>query len=471
MIGRTAECEVLEDSLHSKRPEFLVLFGRRRVGKTYLIKEFFHERFAFYATGIHGQNTRKQLKMFQESLSEFGDRSGRIPKDWLEAFSRLRMLLELPDVQREHQSGKRVVFLDELPWMDTPKSDFKSALDYFWNRWGSSQKDLVLIVCGSATSWIMNNIIKDTGGFYNRITRQIHLNPFCLKECRQFLESNGILMTDRQLIESYMVFGGIPYYLGYFKSGDSLAQSVEKLFFGENAPLRYEFDQLFASLYKNADRYIAIIKALFQKRGGLTRQELLHTKGIVEGKDLTKCLLDLEQCDFIRKYRDVTREKNGCFYQLTDPLSLFCLFFLEPGKVNSWIDFLNTPGYHTWCGLSYEIVCPLHIKQIKNALGIAGISSQEYAWRSKKTKPGTQIDLLIDRKDDVINLCEIKYSAEMYAIDAAYHKELIHKVESFRKETGTKKALMLTMITCEGIERNKYREVVVKELTAKDLFA
>ena len=262
MIGRTNEAAILEDCLTSRKPEFLAVYGRRRVGKTFLIKEFFNNTFSFYATGIKERNNRQKLKAFKEALKQYGDKERTIPTDWFDAFSRLRKLLEKEDVIREYKSGKRVVFLDELPWMDSAKSDFKSALDYFWNSWGSSQKDLLFIVCGSATSWIIKNIVKSTGGFYNRLTRQIRLMPFTLGECEKFLEASGVQMTRKQIVESYMIFGGIPYYLNYLSPKLSLTQNVEKLFFGENGPLRYEFTMLFESLFNNAGKYISVIKEL-----------------------------------------------------------------------------------------------------------------------------------------------------------------------------------------------------------------
>ena len=470
MIGRRTEISVIEDCLQSGRPEFLVLYGRRRVGKTYLIKEYFNESFAFYATGVPMVNTRKQLRIFHEALAAHGDTTKVIPRDWFEAFARLQQILKEKSVTRERRTGRRVVFLDELPWMDTARSDFKSALDYFWNGWASSQKDLMLIVCGSATAWIINNIVKDNGGFYNRVTMQIHLKPFCLEECRQLLEGNGMRMTDCQIVESHMIFGGIPYYLNHLKASMSLAQNVETLFFGESAPLRHEFSQLFTSLFSNADRYINILRALSKKNSGLTRQELLREKNIIQGKELTKCLNELEQSGFIRKYRDYAREKNGCHFQLIDPMVLFHFKFLETGKVLSWMDYINTPAYYSWRGIAFERVCLLHLEQIRKALGINGISTQALSWSSKKTSPGAQIDLLIDRKDDVINLCEMKFSTEPFEIDATYEKDLTHKIEVFRKETGTKKAILLTMISFAGLKNNKHRGIVVKELTGKDLF-
>lgn len=470
IIGRKSEQELLEECLASRRPEFLAIYGRRRVGKTYLVKEFFDNSFSFYTTGVKGIHTKQQLKLFKEALVKYGDQSNAIPKDWFEAFSRLEKILESKEVKRDYKSGKKVVFLDELPWMATAKSDFKSALDYFWNSWGSSQQDLLLIVCGSATSWIINNIVKDTGGFYNRITRQMHLMPFQLKECEKLFEANGLRLSKRQIVESYMIFGGIPYYLNYLKLQYSLAQNVEMLFFQENSPLRNEFGQLFASLFQRADKYVDIIKVLVKGKAGITRNDLLESGKTVTGKDLTKCLEELEQCGFIRKYHDFSKKEQGCFYQLTDPLTLFHLTFLETNKIDSWIHFINTPAYYSWCGLAFEKVCLLHIEQIKKKLGISGMTTQVFSWKSKMACPGVQIDLLIDRKDDVVTVCEMKYTLEEYAIDSAYENELERKLNVFREETKTKKALYLTMISFAGLRKNECSEKVVQVLTGDDLF-
>lgn len=470
MVGRKEEINILEELLGSGRPEFLALYGRRRVGKTYLIKEFFNDTFSFYATGLQKSDRKQQLRAFKESLLKYGDTERTVPKDWFDAFSRLENLLDRKDVTREYKSGRRIVFLDELPWMDTAKSDFKSAFDYFWNSWGSSQKDLMLIMCGSATSWIINNIVKDTGGFYNRITRQIRLMPFDLYECEQLLTGNGLHLTKRQIIECYMILGGIPYYLNYLKPQYSIAQNIQMLFFQENSPLKYEFPQLFQALFHNAERYMTIIRELANKKSGMTRAELIEGGKVSEGKELTRCLEDLEQCGFIRKFSDFSSEKNGSHFQLMDPFCLFWLNFLEKGKDGSWLDFFDTPRYYNWCGLAFERVCFHHLRQIKQALGISGISSNVYAWKSKKSKPGAQIDLLIDRKDDVINLCEAKYSQEEFAIDAVYEKDLIRKREVFRNETGSKKALWITMITFSGLKKNPYRNEVVNEISSDVLF-
>ena len=399
---------------------------------------------------------------------KYGCTERTIPKDWFEAFSRVEKILEKAD-GGNYITGKKVVFLDELPWMDTPKSDFKSALDYFWNSWGSSRKDLLFIVCGSATSWIINNIIKDTGGFYNRVTRQIHLMPFCLDECEKLLESNGVNMPRKQIIESYMVFGGIPYYLNYLKPSLSLAQNIDSLFFHENSPLKFEFNQLFAALFRNSDHYIEIINVLAKRKNGASRNDLLGQKTLVKGKELTKCLQELEQCGFIRKYQSISR-KSESVYQLIDSLTLFHLTFIDGKKSDSWLDFINSPSYYAWCGLAFERVCLMHTKQIKKALGINGISSNDYSWRSTGADSGAQIDLLIDRKDNVINLCEMKFCNDEFVIDSQYEKELMQKINAFKSETKTRKALLPTMVTMFGIKDNIHSKAIICNITGDDLF-
>lgn len=266
MVGRKKEQKLLNDCLYSDRAEFLVVYGRRRVGKTYLIKEYFNNSFSFYATGLANAKTKEQLKVFNESLVECGGEDKKVPADWYDMFGKLKKFLQRECVRRDPVSGKRVIFLDELPWMDTARSDFKSALEYFWNSWASAQKDILLIVCGSATSWIIDNLLSDKGGFYNRVTRQMHLMPFTLNECRELFEENGVTMTKQQVIESYMVFGGIPYYLNCFDRRLSLAQNIDELLFKQTGQLYYEYDRLLGSLFKKWERHAAILTALSKKK-------------------------------------------------------------------------------------------------------------------------------------------------------------------------------------------------------------
>lgn len=471
MVGRRLEQNILNLSLNSNRSEFLVVYGRRRVGKTYLIKEYFNNSFSFYATGLSNAKTKEQLKAFYGSLIEYGSKEKGIPKDWYEAFLRLKNLLQSDAVRRDPVSGKKVVFLDELPWMDTAKSDFKSALEYFWNSWGSSQNDILLIVCGSATSWIIDNLLGDKGGFYNRITRQIHLFPFTLAECEELYKYYNIQMTRQQMIESYMIFGGIPYYINCFDKRLSLAQNVEELLFKPTGQLYYEYDRLLGSLFKNYKRHAAIVDAVSHCKGGMTRVELAKIPEIGDGEPLTKALNELEQCGFIRKYKNYSKPKQGFYFQLIDPFMLFSYHFIKEREHQSWMSYINTPGYYAWCGNAFELVCLLHVDQIKKALGIAGVETMEYAWRSTKTKPGAQIDLLIDRKDGVVNICEAKYTMTPYGIDAGYESALRHKMTAFISETSCKKALHLTFISLNGVAHNEYSGIVQNEITGDDLFA
>ena len=471
IIGREREQDILEQCLASKRPEFLVVFGRRRVGKTFLIKEYFNERFSFYTTGIPDEKTRNQLKAFRESLRLYGDKTDTIPKDWFEAFSRLRALLEKEDVQRDYSSGKRVVFLDEVPWMDTARSDFKSAFDFFWNSYGSSQEDLLLIVCGSATSWILNNILNDVGGFHNRVTKQMHINPFSLGECESFFEKNGVVLSRDKIIESYMVFGGIPYYLNLYDRRLSLAQNVDSLVFDERGDLHHEYEHLFRSLFKKADNHIKIIETIAEQKRGVQRAELIQKSGVSDGEGLTKALKELEQCGFIRQYSNATTKKNGCFYQVIDPFVLFSLYFVRDKKINSWQSFIKSPEYYAWRGNSFEIVCLLHVPQIKSALGILGVGSSEYSWKSKKKEGGAQIDLLIDRADDVINLCEMKCTDKEFEISTKYRDDLINKLDTFIDEVNPKKAIHITLITSNGFKRNEYADIVQNIIDPEKLFA
>ena len=470
IIGRKREKDELMMCLNSKRPEFVVVYGRRRVGKTFLIKEFFNNRFSFYATGLTDEKTAGQLRAFNASLMEYGSQARDLPKDWFDAFARLRELLESENVYRDPVSSKRVIFIDELPWLDTARSDFKSALDYFWNSWASAQEDLVLIACGSATSWIINNLLNGRKGFHNRVTKRIRLMPFTLKECEELYVLNNVVMTKSQMIESYMVFGGIPYYLNLLDSRLSLAQNVNELCFREYGDLRAEYHELFHSLFKNPGKHMSILEELAGKQEGLMRTELAKVKAIGGGSMLTKDLRELEECGFIRKFKNFTKAENDALYQLTDPFTLFSIHFMNNRKISSWNEFINTPGYNAWRGNSFEIVCINHADQIKALLGISGIDTQEFAWRSNDPDRRAQIDLIIDRKDGVINLCEIKYTNEPFVLDQDEHDKIINRLEAFRKESGTQKAIHITLISGNGHKRNKYSGILQNVISGEELF-
>ena len=470
IIGRKEEQQILRSAVQSENSEFVAVYGRRRVGKTYLIRETFGYKFTFQHTGLAKGNTKEQLFSFAISLRDAGYDDCPIPQSWLEAFSLLSTYL------KNSTDEKKIVFLDELPWMDTPRSNFISAFEHFWNGWASARKDIVLIICGSATSWIINKVINDHGGLHNRVTKQIALQPFTLKECEMFAQSKGLEMSRYQLTECYMVFGGIPYYWSLLEKGLSLAQNIDKIIFAKNGKLSNEFDQLYASLFKSPEQYIDIVTALGKKKVGMTREEIIAATDKYSNGALSKVLDELEYCGFIRKYNGFDKKSKQAIYQLIDNYTLFYFKFIQQNENNDehfWSASIDSAMHRAWSGLAFERLCMAHTQQIKAALGIAGVLSNVYSWRkgADEMSDGAQIDLLIDRKDQVINLCEMKYSLSEYVIDAEYEQKLRNKKSVFIDTTNTRKAVHLTMVTTFGIKANAHSGIVQNEITLEDLFS
>ena len=467
IIGRELEQEVLRRCYESGRPEFLAVYGRRRVGKTFLIREYFSKDIVFTFTGSEKASMARQLSNFTELLRDHGVQVQGTVGDWYEAFRYLKKIISDADVSR------KVVFIDELPWLATPKSEFVAALEFFWNSWGSAREDLLLIVCGSATSWIIDNVIHEHGGLYGRITRQLCLEPFSLSDCEAYFKNRGIELSRYQIAELYMVLGGIPYYLNYVDKGLSPAQCIDLMFFSKKAPLQREYRDLFASLFRNPQKHLIIIETLSTNSKGMTRDELIKKSCISSGGQLTKALEELEQCGFIEVTRDFMRPVREPLYQVVDFFTLFYLRYLKSGTVSDarfWQNKSHKGEQLSWYGLAFERLCRSHVLQIKQRLGIAGVSTDTCVWRSRKYNPGTQIDLVINREDNIINLCEMKFSASAYEIDKAYDARLRERKELFRRETETKKALHTTMVTTYGISRNAYYGEVQSEVTLDDLF-
>lgn len=471
LIGRKKEKEQLLSALHSEQSEFIAVYGRRRVGKTYLIREAYDYHFAFQHAGLANSNMQKQLKNFKASLQKIGMKKIPSITCWLDAFFALEQWLETC------QEGRKIIFLDELPWMDTPRSDFVSALEHFWNGWATTRKDIVLIVCGSATSWIIEKIINNHGGLHNRLTKRILLQPFTLKECEEFAQSHGLGMSRMQMMEAYMIMGGIPYYWNFLQKGQSLTQNIDRLFFNKEGELKDEFDMLYASLFKSPENYIKVITALGEKKAGMTREEIISQTSMSDSGTLTKILKELEWCGFIRKYNVLGKKVKSAIYQLIDNYTLFYFRFIrrnENNDENFWSSSINSSLYHNWCGLSFERICLLHIPQIKQKLGIQGILSNTYSWSAKSNEelglPGVQIDMLIDRSDQVVNLCEMKYATSSYSLTKEEEMKLRNRLEVFRTTTQTTKAIHLTMITTYGLTPNIHSGIIQNEVTMDDLF-
>ena len=472
LIGRTEEIKSLEWALEKSEPQFIAVYGRRRVGKTFLIREMFHDQFTFSHTGLRNADMKSQLAAFRASLIQHGHVKCPVLRNWCEAFYELFRLIGMSPY------GRKVIFIDELPWMDTRRSDLITGLEGFWNGRATArrEKDVFLIVCGSASSWIVKKLFRNCGGLYGRLTDRVWLRPFTLAECERYALRLGLPMTRQEICEAYMIFGGIPYYWSLMRPDMSLAQNVDALFFAERGKLRDEFDYLYASLFRNAEPHIRIVEALAKRKCGLTREEIIAETGLQNGGNFKTWLEELVQCDFVRKYVQPGRKNRGALFQLMDAYTLFYYTFLADGRINDehyWTNSLDSHRMSVWRGLAFERVCLQHVSQIKNALGISGILTHEYAWRATVDDPetrGAQIDLVLDRADRTVNLCEMKYSAEPYEIDKDEDEKLRNRRALFSKETGGRKNCRTTMITANGVKRTKYWGVVQSEVTLGDLF-
>lgn len=470
IIGREEEISKLKRAYDSEYSEFVAVYGRRRIGKTFLIRETFGEVFTFQYTGIFDVKNSKQLKEFYLSLINQGlDKTEERPKDWFEAFHLLERLIE------KSEDKRKVIFIDELPWMDARNSKFIPAFEHFWNGWVSARKDVLLIICGSTTSWIINKILHSKGGLYNRVTTKILLKQFTLYECEKLVGHLKLPMSRNMIVEGYMVMGGVPYYWTKLERTKSLGRNINDLFLTVGGELHNEFSYIYASMFSKPEKYVSVIEALSGKKSGLTREEII-TRGKLESSGkLSKILEELIECGFVRKYCHTGKDLRDAIYQLVDCYSLFYYQFVKKAHnvdEEYWTRLMRTPAYHTWCGLSFERVCLLHTKQIKQALGISGIMANVFSWHIKATEfhPGVQIDLLIDRADNVIDVCEMKYAADGYSLDSASLKSIKDKISVLRQYTPSKKYIEAVLVTSNGTVRNKYSEEIPNKIDAGQLF-
>lgn len=468
IIGRKKELQEIADIVATDRPELIAVYGRRRVGKTFLVRQSVGDQFCFYITGVYKSPLKEQLRNFGDEMRSRTGKKVSNPKSWHEAF------LMLNDYLSNVHASNKVVFIDEIPWLDTPKSGFLREFDLFWNRYGSACDGLKLFVCGSATTWMISKFIGDRGGLHNRVTHTIYLSPFTLRETELYFQSKGFGWQHYDITEAYMAFGGIPFYLDMVSPRLSVAQNIDALFFSPHALLRDEFNFLFSSLFKNSTLYKRIVTALASKSRGLTREDIKKELKIDKGGYLTECLDNLVLCDFVRSYAPFDKRKRGTLYQLTDLFSLFWLTFVDKAQgqdEHTWTNLIDTPLQNNWKGHAFEMVCLHHLPQIKKALGISGILTNCQSWVGSDGEDKGQIDLLIERRDRVINICEMKFSTDEFVITKEYRKKLVNRRDLFRRVTGTKYALHLTMITSFGVKPNANSNVIQSQVTMDDLFA
>ncbi len=464
LIGRNIEQQLLEETYQSSDAELVVVYGRRRVGKTWLIRKYFQKQMAFEFTGQIEGAANVQLENFNRKLSELlGLQIPQMPPgDWPEALNRLKYYLE-PLLSKK----KQVIFFDEFPWIDSHKSGFLSAFDYFWNDWASKQNNLKVIICGSAASWMIRKVIRNRGGLHNRVTRKIRLLPFTLAETEAFLKSRRIRLERYQIAQLYMVMGGIPHYLKELRPGESFEQTIDRICFNKDGLLTGEFEVVYGSLFHKFESHVAIVKALASRKSGFTRSELIAKTKLSSGGTTSLVLQELEESGFISGYVPFDKRKKDIVYKLADEFTIFYFHFMVRKQLQSWATYSNSTSWKSWSGFAFEAICHKHIHRMKLKLGISGIQTQVSAWRNEDT----QIDLLIDRADNCINLCEMKFYDGPFTLHKKYADELQRKATNFKEATKTRKSLFITLVTSFGLKENEYRlSRVQSEILLEDLF-
>lgn len=473
LIGRKTEQALLLDALHTEKPEMVAVFGRRRVGKTFLIKQVYRDHIAFELTGLQTSKREEQLQNFSYQLARFSGSTVpvKIPANWLEAFFMLTQFLE-----QQPTDKKQVIFFDEVPWLAGSRSGFLTGLGWFWNSWAES-RNVVLVICGSAASWMIQKIVRDKGGLHNRITQRVFLAPFTLAETEAYLQSRNIHLDRYMIVQLYMAMGGIPHYLKEIKAGKSAVQNINDICFSPQGLLYDEFSSLYPALFVHSEQHIAVVRALAQSHQGLTRKDIVKIGRLSEGGSTSGVLEELEQSHFITSYAPFGKRGKETLFRLTDEYSLFYLRFIEGHKSRSedtWNHLSQTQSAKIWAGYAFESLCLKHVPQIKKALGISGVYTEQSAWRYVAQTPdedGAQVDLLLDRKDHCINLIEIKFSGDVFTVDKAYAAALRTKRSVFMEKTGTRKSVFFTLLTPFGAKTNEhYLSMVQNQLTMEALF-
>lgn len=466
IVGRKTELAILNRLYASSRAEFLAVYGRRRIGKTYLISEYFKSKgYYFELTGAKDADLKTQLSNFREEFADvfYAGEKQEMPKSWQEAFNQLRR-----KVQELSQNEKIIIFLDELPWLASRRSGILKSLEHVWNRYLSRLNNVILIVCGSAASWMLKKIIYNKGGLYGRLTAEISLKPFTLGEAELYLQAQGINLDRRQIIELYFAFGGVAKYLANIGKGKSSAQIISETCFSPTGALPLEFPKLYESLFDKPQQHIAIVTCLASKKSGMTQEEILNKTGMSSGGGFTHLLQELEDSGFILSAAEFSHKKKETKYRLIDEYSLFYLTWIKPAleqqlknvAQNYWHSIQNSPAYNTWAGLAFEGICLKHVDKIIEALKISMVARSTTTWSYRSAKEenqkGAQIDLVIDRADQCINLCELKFCNSNFLVTKEYADNLRYKKSCFQQQTETKKSLFITLITSYGATVNQH---------------
>lgn len=479
ILARRNEISILDEFLKSDKAEFLAIYGRRRVGKTFLIKSHFQEQncIFFSVTGIEKGTFLQQREVCCKQISNtfYDGIPIETPKAWLKVFELLHTA-----ITRIAKNKKVVIFFDEFPWLAKPRTNLLQALEYFWNQYWSIDKRVKLIVCGSLSSWIIRNIINNTGGLYNRVTYRLKLEPLNLYETKTFLDAKGIKLANSQILSIYMVMGGIPLYLDQIKKGMSANQVVDRVCFSKNGLLVDEQKELFKSLFSNSEIYYNLTKEIAKYRYGIAKNMISKNLGIAQGGRLEERLRELEEAGFIISFLPYGHNEKGKYYRVVDEYTMFYFKWIEP-QLNSisgftkangyWLEQSKSSSFKAWCGYAFESVCYRHIAQIRRKLNLMP-SALPYGWKfvpkQKSDDNGAQIDLLFDRNDNAITICEIKCTEEPFVIDKQYAEKLNKKIAIFEEKTKTNKQIFLALISVNSVKSTIYSEEMLSGLVVLD---
>jgi uncharacterized protein len=468
IVGRDVQIEIFNEAMNSTQSEFIAVTGRRRIGKTFLINTFFREDICFYMTGVQDQPIKVQLRAFANELSFRQKKTVSTPENWIEAFAILRDYVETVETTK-----KKVIFLDELTWIDTPRSGFLQIFAHFWNSWAAWEKNIILVIAGSSTSWIVNKVYNDRGGLHNRVTKRIWLEPFKLSETEAYLKSKNITLSRYEIILIYLALGGVPFYLNEVKSGESAAQNIERICFAEGSILKNEFDNLYASIFHKPETHVKIVKTLAQHSYGMERNELLKQAKVTNSGSATKILEELVATGYLYYMIPYGKSVNNGKYVLADFYSRFYLNFISNRKITNWMSQIDSSAYKMWCGLAFEWLCHYHKKEIVKALGISGIQTTTSYLNIKDDtgKMTAQIDMLIERADNALNLCEIKFSNDVYTLTKAEADTTRKKMFYLQGQLKKRKSIFPVMITTFGCEKNMhYLGLITNQLDMDCLF-
>ncbi|MBK7524642.1 MAG: ATP-binding protein [Saprospiraceae bacterium] len=470
LIGRKEEQKTFKHMMQSTESKLVAVYGRRRIGKTFLIRKYFDTKFTFEIVGLHNGNMKDQIRHFVQTLVRHGYAEAMVahPDTWMETFDLFSLYLN-----KLKGKEKKVIFFDELPWFDTPRSKFLMAFEHFWNAFCTKRSDILLIICGSSASWMIKKILQNKGGLHNRISEKMQILPFTLSETKLFLNEKGIKWSMYDIAQLYMTMGGIPYYLDAVRKGESVVQCIDRLCFQKTGLMYNEFEELYTSLFSNSDNHKKIISILASSKGGMTRDELIIKSKLPSGGNLTSTMDELVKSNFIIPWTPYGMKQNKLVFKIEDFFTLFYFKFMHDRsgrQQENWTKLVKNQSWVSWSGFAFEKLCFTHTDQIKKALGLSVIQTQIYGWKSQNDDEGAQIDLIIDRADNIIHLCEIKFCNATFVIDKSYAAKLRNKVASFSKVVK-KKTLFLTMVTTFGtLDNEYYKELVQNEVTLEDIF-